>query len=1226
MPITSPGVAFMNEKIRKQADQFINDETQFHLGFLPTEQSNPLTRSLEDDFRRSPLAGVRTLQRVDREVLAMAQRVLTEAPYARLVDCGEQTIRGGGRIIFSGCGATGRLSILLESMWRDCCAKDAAAAPYANQVESIMTGGDYALVRSAEFFEDYTAFGRRQVQDAQMSAKDMLVAITEGGETSSVLGTVDEALARGATVFLLFNNPAELLAERLERSRRAIQDPRVCVLDLYCGPMALAGSTRMQATTAEQLIAGAALESVMHRLLGRPQRDYAADFAALLNSLERDDNAQAIADYMAFEADVYRQKGKITYFANDFMLDIFTDTTERSPTFMLPPFRRRDNKSAPASWAFVKNPLCDTAEAWSRSMHRPLRCLNWSVADYEAMDAADKIRNNPPALSANDLLQFPIGAEELDERCEHEADAAVLVILADDAPLRQAYATLRPRFQRHAVLALTPQHGNLADDSFVINAADDCGALGLMKHLAIKLVLNTISTGTMALMGRITGNWMSWVDCTNKKLLDRGARLLVEIAQVEYRQACETLFAALEALKHFSGEKPSPVQIALQWLKRRTPANLAEFLRDADDGWRLTIGKGSGTVPAQRYSSADMLRRTQNINADGKSATIVWQGHPVLGEAFRATATWTQCADGRFEGRWACDGYAGDEFFEEVHFPVVRVPFDRSSQILLGTWDMGVLLHDETLPAAGTSRREGFRSMQFNAVLNTAGPCVYVDHRDPDWFNKAGEFAVAADGWSLTYSGVFLVGIGAEPTAGCAVPYPSSVAYFKGGWYDAAQIYKPWACAQSWWADRPKENPMRDIAMWAWNRGLIKDVIPTIEKLQQDAGVPMALDWYWWHNNPYDTDYPNFWPPREGVEAFRAAVKRLRDQGIFSQVYVNGLTWDLDGVDFDQGGSDGVVIKRDGTPMAFAFNKYNQHRLAFMCGEAPAFQDRISALLGELHASGLNGQYLDMIGCTSYSSCYNPAHQHNKGGGNYGIQGYRQLLERLRREYPGFHLTTETAHEAYMDLFDGSIICNSSSSEHLGITRDTLPLFTAVYHGKYAFFGNYAHPDGIPPWDPKWPDADRWQNEKPWHKLYPDQFYIELARTVVWGAQPMVCHIRPAVQSDPEFAEIYRFIIDTARFYYAHRDFLFDGQMLSPDGFTCDDRSVSFMARMIFTKEAACRIITKEQPAVLHSCWEAPDGRKALILANYGGDEQAWSFRDLSGRLAPRSYACVDLP
>ena len=124
----------------------------------------------------------------------------------------------------------------------------------------------------------------------------------------------------------------------------------------------------------------------------------------------------------------------------------------------------------------------------------------------------------------------------------------------------------------------------------------------------------------------------------------------------------------------------------------------------------------------------------------------------------------------------------------------------------------------------------------------------------------------------------------------------------------------------------------------------------------------------------------------------------------------------------------------------------------------------------------------------------------------------------------------------------------------------------------------------------------------------------------------MICHIRPAVQNDPEFADIYRFILDTARFYHAQRAFLFDGQMLSPDGFTCDSRSVSFMARMIFTKEAQCRIVTKEQPAVLHSCWQAPDGRKALILANYGSDEQPWTFRGLNGRLAPRCYACVDLP
>ncbi|MBQ2337019.1 MAG: SIS domain-containing protein, partial [Victivallales bacterium] len=242
----------MKDDISRRVEQFITEEQQFHLGFLPTEQSNPLTKSLSSDYAEDTKKGVRTLQRVDREVLKMAQRIFKSPQYKKLYDCTYATIMNGGRIIYSGCGATGRLSIMVECMWREACAKNPSVAKYANQVESIMTGGDYALVKSVEFFEDYAVFGRRQVQEANMGPKDMLVAITEGGETSSVLGTVAEALDRGCAVFLLFNNPADLLAEHLERSRKAIEDPCVTVLDLYCGPMGLAGSTRMQATTSEQ--------------------------------------------------------------------------------------------------------------------------------------------------------------------------------------------------------------------------------------------------------------------------------------------------------------------------------------------------------------------------------------------------------------------------------------------------------------------------------------------------------------------------------------------------------------------------------------------------------------------------------------------------------------------------------------------------------------------------------------------------------------------------------------------------------------------------------------------------------------------------------------------------------------------------------------------------------------------------------------------------------------
>ena len=543
-------------EFERQADDFIANEQQFHLGFLPTEQSNPLTRSMEKDFKASTVAGVRTLQRADRPVLEMAKRIWRSAEFAKLVADGISTVENGGRIVFSGCGATGRLSILLESMWRQACAEVPAMNARADAVESIMTGGDYALVRSVEFFEDYASFGRRQVAETNMTARDMLVAITEGGETSSVLGTAAEALDRGCKVFLLFNNPAKLLCEHLERSRRIIEDARVCVLDLYCGPMALAGSTRMQATTSEQLIAGSALEKIFHRFAGMPDVDYTAGFETLLTELE--DNAAAIAGYIDFEAGVYASGGKITYFADAFMLDIFTDTTERSPTFMLPPFKRNDDPVSPEPWAFVKNPLCDTEGVWQRNFRRAPRCLAWTPADYAEMGAAQKIQDKPPHISKADFFAIGVGNAPCPGRWATGRDAAVLVGFDISSELEAEFASFAKPASKTGRLVI----GEGGD----IKLSCRGGALDVMRHMAIKLVLNTVSTGTMVKLGRVSGNWMSWVDCTNKKLLDRGTRLLVELAGCDYRTACTALFAAMaeQAKSPAANEKHSPVQLALK--------------------------------------------------------------------------------------------------------------------------------------------------------------------------------------------------------------------------------------------------------------------------------------------------------------------------------------------------------------------------------------------------------------------------------------------------------------------------------------------------------------------------------------------------------------------------------------------------------------------------------------------------------------------------------------
>ena len=556
----------MSTSAVEKAMHFIENETQFHLGFLPTEQSSPLTRNMDKEFASSVPGGVRNLQSVDRNVLAMAKNIFSSANFKKLAEQGEKVIRNGGRIVFSGCGATGRLSILLESMWRKCCDEIPEAKPYANQVFSIMTGGDFALVKSVEFFEDYQIFGRRQVQELDLNSSDMLIAITEGGETSSVLGTLFEALDRNCQTFLLFNNPAELLVKHLERSRKAITDPRVCVLDLYCGPMALAGSTRMQATTSEQLVAGAALEMIMCNLIGSEIPSYLAEFEQLLDELEAPANVQAMADYIVFETGLYKKKAYVTYFADEYMLDIFTDTTERSPTFMLPPFRKNDDTVSPRPWAFVKNPRFTTARTWQNAMHRTLRCLEWKSADYTIMDAPEALRKNPPAINSSELLKFEIGCESPEDRIPTGNDAAVLMTIGNNkhCELESAFSTVSGKFADVRRFNI----GNTQAGDFNITCNINDSPLQLMYHMAVKLVLNTISTGSMAVMGRVSGNWMSWVNLSNKKLMDRGIRLVSEIGGMDYKTACIKIYEALEELEKVQDRSKEAASVVQYVLKR----------------------------------------------------------------------------------------------------------------------------------------------------------------------------------------------------------------------------------------------------------------------------------------------------------------------------------------------------------------------------------------------------------------------------------------------------------------------------------------------------------------------------------------------------------------------------------------------------------------------------------------------------------------------------------
>ncbi len=587
--------------IRPDAARFLRQERAFRLGALLTESSHPRTATLSQTIGQNTEDGIRMLQSVDEDIPPAVERVFASDEFRRLVDALRRAIASGRRVFFTGCGATGRLAILLEAAWRRFWQDLGRQHPQIRaklprleeSTRSVMAGGDYALVRSVEGFEDFPDFGRYQLARADVGPNDVVVAITEGGETSFVIGTAWKGLDAGARVFFVYNNPTELLRHHVERSRRVIEEDRITKLDLTTGPMAVAGSTRMQATTAELLVVGAALETALVSILrdhlspaelealgiaGHAPQPYHGRFAALLGQLRQPANVQVLGRLARFEETVYRRHGLVTYLADAFLLDVLTDTTERSPTFKLPPFRKGDDTVSAPSWAFVKNPRLPTRAAWHDVFQRRPRGLDWDPATYARLNAPEALRHDPPQLDNAEIYRFRIGNEPDPSRHAAEDSALAMILVGGEVgrltaaghPFPAGFQRQAADFQRTAAICVGPRAGDLeVDHRFHLRCELPPSPLGLWAHLAAKLVLNTISTATMARLGRLVGNWMVWVDTTNKKLIDRGIRLIVELTGASYEQACHLLHEAMEEVgrqDRRTHDAPSPVALVIERL------------------------------------------------------------------------------------------------------------------------------------------------------------------------------------------------------------------------------------------------------------------------------------------------------------------------------------------------------------------------------------------------------------------------------------------------------------------------------------------------------------------------------------------------------------------------------------------------------------------------------------------------------------------------------------
>ena len=553
---------------KEAAKDFIENEKQFHLGVIPTEQSNPITRNLSATIAKDTAEGIKMILAADVNIPKVTAKAFETPEFKRLVADIKRVIDERKTVLFSSVGASGRMALQLDAAWRLFWTDLAQKIPGKNQTfidisnccVSFTTGGDRALVRSVENFEDYMTFGARQIVEAGVGEGDVVVGLAECGLSASINGSVIEADKRGCTTYYLYCNPKEILCEHLERVRMVFARENIIPISLFVGNMAVSGSTRMQVTTVELLAAGAAIElacaqwlkenltedelKVVGQAALEPQ-EYIDAFNMLSETLSKGEALAGLAKAVEFEMNTYNNKGLITYLTHDYLLDIMTDTTERQPTFTLPPFRKFADNESPVSWAYAKDPLYPNEVTWQHVYRRPIKGLEWTKEDYIEMKAAQSIIDNPPKVAGSEVLEYVIGNEDDPSRYSRPYSHLVCVDINGSASggVIDWYNKYLPKFSGGVILRFGDIPAEkLGENEIHVPCKLPRTCTELMTHLLVKISFNLLSTATMAKMGKVWSNWMIQVLPTNKKLIDRSVRIIATIAGIPYEQACEEFF------------------------------------------------------------------------------------------------------------------------------------------------------------------------------------------------------------------------------------------------------------------------------------------------------------------------------------------------------------------------------------------------------------------------------------------------------------------------------------------------------------------------------------------------------------------------------------------------------------------------------------------------------------------------------------------------------------
>ncbi len=510
-------------------------------------------------------------------------------------------------------------------------------------------------------------------------------------------------------------------------------------------------------------------------------------------------------------------------------------------------------------------------------------------------------------------------------------------------------------------------------------------------------------------------------------------------------------------------------------------------------------------------------------------------------------------------------------------FPILPTLSKETSRKMAASFGWGV--EYELNPGMGyeATYPSMISAMQFVAFYDKQ-EALYVGTHDPKANFKVYSVKTDEDGTSYTCQN--WPGLADKSGGEYKLPYEAVIGVVNGRWYGAAQVYREWALTTPWGkggpvSKRPIPQWLKDTDLWLRVEFGYEGIAEICKSARKYFDVPTSLHWYKWHEIPYDTLYPDYFPTRPG---FAEGVKELQEQGFHVMPYINGRIVDPNSKGWNEEGlSKSAARKENGEPYTEVYG--SQVPLNSMCPSSTTWHDKVSYLVERLtHECGVDGVYIDQIGCAWAYRCYDKNHDHLPGGGSFWVDGYRALLDKARKKLPaGRMFTTEENIECFIDQFDALLLVNTPCESWLNV----IPLFPAVYSGRTINFGfQYIGKEDI-------------ERSTP--------FRVKMAKEFIYGAQ--IGWVLAESLMKPEAEKERDFVRNLARCRGGAHKYLLEGRLLGLIDVVGDNPRVKFTAPKPFGGE-----YTLDVPVVFASAWEAEDGSIAVVLANIADEAHSVEF------------------